>query len=415
MEDKRAQTLDALEAYIQTQTALLQRTLSDIESLKNLRREIQSSTGTDALELVSQRAHDDSMRLSARTDCIGTVPEGIRWDAFKNRDLAPVRAVATAHAEETNRLNNPSAPQSSPSSLQLLVRSSRTALLDPVLSGLHITPPSSDEEEDPAEAAERLRKEIERQKIRELKQRRLFGEHSGGGLRPRGPSGVYVRRDVEDESGEVDIGIDAKDGVDPTGGSAPDGDAMQVDETTPSVGTARQHGRTDTVPLQAVTAPSVPVPAARTRRPTKKAEPPSYPTTFKRGQPKPPSTTTKQKVKVESDSVLEDADTDVDGAQKDPESEAQTNSKAKGKFKTNNKTEKPGKPKPETYKQAWSVEEQHELERLLEEIPAGEKNRWQKISRAMNGRRTPRQVASRVQKYFEKLKKFGIDADGVGR
>ena len=34
--------------------------------------------------------------------------------------------------------------------------------------------------------------------------------------------------------------------------------------------------------------------------------------------------------------------------------------------------------------------------------------RWQKISRAMGGKRTPRQVASRVQKYFEKLKKFGI-------
>jgi hypothetical protein len=34
--------------------------------------------------------------------------------------------------------------------------------------------------------------------------------------------------------------------------------------------------------------------------------------------------------------------------------------------------------------------------------------RWQKISQAMQGRRTPRQVASRVQKYFEKLKRFGI-------
>jgi hypothetical protein len=89
--------------------------------------------------------------------------------------------------------------------------------------------------------------------------------------------------------------------------------------------------------------------------------------------------------------------------------------------------------KPETYKQAWSVSEQHLLERLLDEIPEGEKNRcvivsfffslffsfrftelppssprWQKISLAMQGRRTPRQVASRVQKYFEKLKRFGV-------
>ena len=35
--------------------------------------------------------------------------------------------------------------------------------------------------------------------------------------------------------------------------------------------------------------------------------------------------------------------------------------------------------------------------------------KWQKISRIMNGTRTPRQVASRVQKCFEKLKKFGVE------
>lgn len=38
--------------------------------------------------------------------------------------------------------------------------------------------------------------------------------------------------------------------------------------------------------------------------------------------------------------------------------------------------------------------------------------RWAKISAAMDGRRTPRQVASRVQKYFLKLKKFGVDVVG---
>lgn len=29
----------------------------------------------------------------------------------------------------------------------------------------------------------------------------------------------------------------------------------------------------------------------------------------------------------------------------------------------------------------------------------------------MNGRRTARQVASRVQKYYEKLKRFGVDVN----
>jgi len=79
------------------------------------------------------------------------------------------------------------------------------------------------------------------------------------------------------------------------------------------------------------------------------------------------------------------------------------------------KSKQKGKPKSDTYKQAWSVSEQHLLERLLEEIPEGEKNRWAKISKAMNGRRTARQVASRVQKYFEKLKKFGVDVGGSKR
>ncbi|KAF8516053.1 hypothetical protein JB92DRAFT_2716290, partial [Gautieria morchelliformis] len=63
----------------------------------------------------------------------------------------------------------------------------------------------------------------------------------------------------------------------------------------------------------------------------------------------------------------------------------------------------------ETFNLPWSLSEQHLLEKLLAEIPAGEKQRWAKISKAMSGKRTPRQVASRVQKYFEKLKKFGVE------
>ncbi|KAH8980675.1 hypothetical protein EDB92DRAFT_1805646, partial [Lactarius akahatsu] len=62
---------------------------------------------------------------------------------------------------------------------------------------------------------------------------------------------------------------------------------------------------------------------------------------------------------------------------------------------------------------AWSIsEQQHLLERLLTEIPDGEKHRWSKISKAMGSCRTPRQVASLIQKYFEKLKLFGVN---VGR
>lgn len=81
-----------------------------------------------------------------------------------------------------------------------------------------------------------------------------------------------------------------------------------------------------------------------------------------------------------------------------------------------------------TFNLTWSDEEQRLLDILLERYPDGTKNRyvhfvnnlgtikltlhlyrWSNISKDMNGRRTPRQVASRVQKYFAKMKKWGID------
>ncbi|KAJ6588211.1 hypothetical protein B0H19DRAFT_1098356 [Mycena capillaripes] len=63
----------------------------------------------------------------------------------------------------------------------------------------------------------------------------------------------------------------------------------------------------------------------------------------------------------------------------------------------------------DTYKVMWSASEQNLLERLLDEIPSSDPRRYLKISLAMDGRRTPRQVSSRVQKYLQKLKKFGIE------
>jgi hypothetical protein len=43
--------------------------------------------------------------------------------------------------------------------------------------------------------------------------------------------------------------------------------------------------------------------------------------------------------------------------------------------KIDSTTQAKTKIKPETYKQAWTVSEQHLLERLLDDIPEGEKNR----------------------------------------
>ncbi|KZV91349.1 hypothetical protein EXIGLDRAFT_837179 [Exidia glandulosa HHB12029] len=73
--------------------------------------------------------------------------------------------------------------------------------------------------------------------------------------------------------------------------------------------------------------------------------------------------------------------------------------------------EKPKKlPKrSETHRHPWSEEEQLWLERLITEIPRGTPRRWAKISAAMGGTRTTRQVTSRVQKYFGRLEKVGVD------
>ncbi|XP_062993310.1 ZZ-type zinc finger-containing protein 3 isoform X2 [Elgaria multicarinata webbii] len=69
--------------------------------------------------------------------------------------------------------------------------------------------------------------------------------------------------------------------------------------------------------------------------------------------------------------------------------------------------------KPETFNQLWSVEEQKKLEQLLLKYPPEEveSRRWQKIADEL-GKRTAKQVASRVQKYFIKLTKAGIPVPG---
>ncbi|KAF9413545.1 seryl-tRNA synthetase [Podila epigama] len=71
------------------------------------------------------------------------------------------------------------------------------------------------------------------------------------------------------------------------------------------------------------------------------------------------------------------------------------------------------KPRPLNYNIPWSDEEQRLLEQLLDVYPDEPvaAQRFQKISLAM-GTRTPKQVASRVQKYFIKLVKAGLEAPG---
>jgi len=62
---------------------------------------------------------------------------------------------------------------------------------------------------------------------------------------------------------------------------------------------------------------------------------------------------------------------------------------------------------------SWTASEQQKLEDLLKIYPDEEiaSRRWEKISNAL-GNRTPRQVASRTQKFFMKLSKLGKPVPG---
>lgn len=66
-----------------------------------------------------------------------------------------------------------------------------------------------------------------------------------------------------------------------------------------------------------------------------------------------------------------------------------------------------------THNLPWSDDEQKRLEELLQIYPDEpvQAQRFNKISAAL-GTRTPRQVASRVQKYFIKLAKNGLPVPG---
>ncbi|ORY97541.1 hypothetical protein BCR43DRAFT_437422, partial [Syncephalastrum racemosum] len=70
-------------------------------------------------------------------------------------------------------------------------------------------------------------------------------------------------------------------------------------------------------------------------------------------------------------------------------------------------------PRPATFNQPWTDEEQRRLEELLIEFPDEpvQAQRFNKIANAL-GTRSARQVGSRVQKYFIKLAKMGLPVPG---
>lgn len=309
---------------------------------------------------------------------------------LSREDPSPLRELTTTLRSAQDDHNKPSLKQKSPlSNLQQLVKEARTRIIDPVLPAyafLDVPDSEPDEPPDPEE----IRRALEREKIRELKQRRIDSDAVvpvvAGLRRPALAShGVFVRRDQPDESAVVDISLEGEEAE-----RAPSvfdrATALPMDVDTPPTSIASPMSTKATLP-QSMSKPT------RDRRSTKKGD-----TTHARGKPQ---------IAVPGGSASAPKVAEVTDAGK---------GSRKGKMS-------------ETYKQAWSVSEQHLLERLLEEIPDGTKNRcvnkhvtepcltlvsrrWARISQAMGGRRTARQVASRVQKYFEKLKRFGVEVVG---
>lgn len=307
------------------------------------------------------------------------------------------------------------------SPLQLFVRESRIKILDPILtsplllsalqyspsddeSSSSISSPSSDEDKEldeevrqqrRAERAERRRikeerrtKEQERAKIRELRKRRI-GE--GGLTLPKASrlgaagrqggeeSGVFVRRDLEDESAEVDISMGDLTGSGRGVASSSGNGVATVDAASNVVKGSRTSARRVTLQVKQRAPTAVPIPAKsnprsnRTKRRLSSPLPQHDPRPPKRSKAK-ASTSIPSSLSLSAPtptSALGDSDaSDGEGGQDDgDEGDGMTVAGSdQGKAKN-------GKPRNETYKQAWSVEEQHLLERLLQEIPDGEKNR----------------------------------------
>ncbi|KAI6163603.1 hypothetical protein EDD17DRAFT_1568696 [Pisolithus thermaeus] len=422
MDSRRAETLQALSAYIEHQKTLLARTQADIERLKQLKREIPALHEPPPL---SGDPHKSSIPVPQllgsqekilALECYHpslSLPDKIDWQTFSSCDPTPLRTLAIRTRLHHTQCTVPQPTQHSPlSALQRFVKDARKIIIDPVLESIYGNPhasetepistasPSEDESQRPTpliqESTSATRKrERARAQIRELKKRKLRPDLVVGcKLGEEGTDSVFVRHDMEDESAEVDVSVDTP-AVTLEEGTSIQGDAAEMKDMDASLA----------VPTEG---------SGGSSRST--SGPPVYTDAFAR-----PSRIRKPSLKLQSQVLGEQRDLspllapppalgkrsrdpwDAKSATRKPKTEPLSSSPELN-VETN-------KLRPDTYKQAWSISEQHLLERLLEEIPDGERNRWAKISQAMGGRRTPRQVASRVQKYFEKLKRFGLDVE----
>ncbi|KAJ6625072.1 hypothetical protein B0H10DRAFT_2003556 [Mycena sp. CBHHK59/15] len=389
MDSRRAQTLAALETYIKQQTALFEQTTADVARLRALK--VEDVADTDSYE---SQLSASAFRLSERPACEAGAPPGIEWAALENFDPKPLQDLAlaarTAHAD---RRKPPPTQHAPPSALQQLVRDARRTIVDPVLARFAAQPDDDDADKGSPEPQEAHKKDA----------------GAGALTIPRGPSGLFARR------------APAPAPAPPPKYNDADTTASTGTPDTPTNMTTRSRSRST-----AATSPSPhdlqpqPLPMALAKPPrTRRISTKLRHQNLDRG-PAPAPRPSRRKASVPV--PVPEPPPPPPKPEPEPEPEpAPAIKSALGKRKR-----KPPACTMDTYKQMWSLSEQNLLEQLLVQYPATEERRrvccarlvsfvahslcrFAKISQAMNGRRSPRQVASRVQKFMQKLKKWGAD------
>lgn len=333
--------------------------------------------------------------------------------AFPIIDATPLRTLAIRTRIDHTQQSVPSITQRTPLSfLQKFVKDARKVILDPVFENLsapadivafsnstftsnsHInssssndpnhtpiltlpSPLSEDENEEhrqePAihESMTVIRKrERARANIRELKKRKIrTNPVSGCKLGEDGLDGVFVRNDVEDESAEVDMSMELPQSCismpldDPLDQVS---DPMDVDSASVLTLEDAMHCSTKPPNLPRTHHPVVPQRdivnrTSRTRKPSLKLQFQSLPPLTEPENEPTATPTPSQSLGKRSRDIAE-----INATVCKPKSEPLATSEV------NAETDKS---RSDTYKQAWTVSEQHLLERLLEEIPDGERNR----------------------------------------
>jgi len=278
---------------------------------------------------------------------------------YTSNCVADTTPFGTLVSRLDKKRGGPSKTQQTPlSELQVLVKTAKNETLVPILEriakstmALHLD--SEDEEED-IDPLERRRFE-ERMKILELKKRKVRGGGSGLSL-PTTRGVVFVRDDLEDETGEVDIdscGDGERERNRRKAKIKADTSNLAVVERPPKTSkpSLKVNGR-----LQKTICKNPLCSEEDGERPKKKAK--VLPSPKSKSHAK--VTNCSSALSTQSPTPLDDEPAVVDSHADEPPSQEDTLAQ---------------KPKSETYKQTWSVDEQNLLEQLLEAIPDGEQYR----------------------------------------